>query len=81
MVQLSVAFVIIGGTVRLVAPAVTAFIVSSLPLLPPGTQLTATRLTTNTGEVMVIVGIVTGIIWIVVLGAMHYAPKQLGEKA
>jgi type II secretory pathway component PulF len=81
MLQLSVGFAVVGGVLRLVVPYTTSIVVSFSPRLPPGTQLPATRLATNTGEVMVIIGVVTGIIWIMVLGAMHFAPKQLGESA
>lgn len=81
LLQLSVAFVIIGATLRFLVPYTTSIIASSVPHLPPGTQSAIIRHGTNTGEVMVILGVASGVIWIVLLGAMHFAPKELGERA
>jgi type II secretory pathway component PulF len=81
MLLLSVAFVVVGGVLRLLVPYTTQIVASFLPRSPAGTQSTAIRLGSETGEVMVIFGIVTGIIWLVLLGAMHFAPEQLGENA
>lgn len=81
LLQLSVAFVVIGATLRLVVPYTTSIVASFVPRLPPGTQSAIIHSATNTGEVMVILGIASGIIWIVLLGAMHFAPKELGERA
>lgn len=79
MFLLSVGFVVVGGTLRLLIPYTTRLVASSLSRLPAGTQSTAIRLGSETGEVMVILGVVSGIIWIVLLGAMYFAPEQLSE--